>query len=791
MRRRAVLVAALGAVLAASQAQAQLVMVPPRILIIFDTSGSMAWRLDSNEPCGGDGSDDFPSNQPCRIFAAKQALRNVLLAIGEDEAEFSLMRYAQLEGRNAQRFPEQYPRPINYRGTCDGGGDVLARFEHDNLAQIDAWIDQEETFPENRELRADGPTPLAGSLGAARDYLLGDVFPADPFADCRIYAVILLTDGVDTCPGNACATIGELTRLPVPAGGVAEVRTYVIGFGPLGGVQERDLDRLAACANPDGGVVGAFRASDQAALQLAFGHVIGLSLPIEICDGRDNDCDGLIDEDVLNQCGACGPDPVEICNGRDDDCDNEIDEGVRNSCGACGPEPVELCNNIDDDCDGQVDEGDACQPPGCIYHEETCDNRDNDCDTETDEGVTRPCGLDTGECQPGHQACQEGFWLEECQDEIGPTDELCDGKDNDCDGYIDGQTQRCGEGLGKCGDGRQICVNGDWGQCQGAGTPTPEECNGIDDDCDGVADEGVRNLCGECGPDPEEICNSFDDDCDGRTDDDARCPEGFACVYGECTKPCFYGECPLGQLCVADVCLADPCRLARCPAGSVCNSETGECGDPCAGISCDGGQACRMGQCVEPDCRDTGCDPGQVCRAGACEDHPCRNAGCGALEYCRDGACIPSCEGVSCPRGEVCLDGQCEPRGCVAALCPPGQTCVVGACAQDPCGGVACPSGTQCIEGECADPPCAFVVCPQEHFCELGVCKPPGQATEVDAGDVGDAGGTSPDSARDAAADDDVPGGETDAPPPEGCCRVAPPGERERVPSAFLPLLRR
>jgi len=51
----------------------------------------------------------------------------------------------------------------------------------------------------------------------------------------------------------------------------------------------------------------------------------------------------------------CTP-ATETCNRRDDDCDGEVDEGVLNRCGGCGPEPAEACNCEDDDCDGTVDE---------------------------------------------------------------------------------------------------------------------------------------------------------------------------------------------------------------------------------------------------------------------------------------------------------------------------------------------------------------------------------------------------------------------------------------------------
>ena len=60
--------------------------------------------------------------------------------------------------------------------------------------------------------------------------------------------------------------------------------------------------------------------------------------------------------DVLNTCGTCGPLPIEVCDGNDNNCDGQVDEGVTNACGSCGSVPVEVCDLIDNDCDGQVDE---------------------------------------------------------------------------------------------------------------------------------------------------------------------------------------------------------------------------------------------------------------------------------------------------------------------------------------------------------------------------------------------------------------------------------------------------
>ena len=130
----------------------------------------------------------------------------------------------------------------------------------------------------------------------------------------------------------------------------------------------------------------------------------------EMCDGKDNNCNGQVDENVTYQAycqdqdgdghgvaGAkmkmdCAPTPgfgdcagdcddlnpaihpgaAEVCDGRDNNCDGAIDEGVRPSCGvgwcrriapacnvACTPGPprAEQCNLFDDDCDGVIDNG--------------------------------------------------------------------------------------------------------------------------------------------------------------------------------------------------------------------------------------------------------------------------------------------------------------------------------------------------------------------------------------------------------------------------------------------------
>lgn len=75
---------------------------------------------------------------------------------------------------------------------------------------------------------------------------------------------------------------------------------------------------------------------------------------------------------------------------------------------------------------------------------EVCDSKDNDLDGKTDEdcecntGETQNCGTDEGECEQGEQVCLDtGKWSDECAGSVGPATEECDGKDNNCDGQID------------------------------------------------------------------------------------------------------------------------------------------------------------------------------------------------------------------------------------------------------------------------------------------------------------------------------------------------------------------
>src|SRR3989338_7360670 len=115
--------------------------------------------------------------------------------------------------------------------------------------------------------------------------------------------------------------------------------------------------------------------------------------------------------------------------------------------------------------------------------------------------------------------------------------EVCNNVDDDCDGLVDeGVKNACGT----CGAVPEEVCDGKDNDCDGqadegvknvCGTcgAVPEEvCDGKDNDCDGQADEGVKNVCGTCGAVPEEVCDGKDNDCDGQAD------EGVKNVCGTC-----------------------------------------------------------------------------------------------------------------------------------------------------------------------------------------------------------------------------------------------------------------
>ncbi|MDD5306867.1 MAG: MopE-related protein, partial [Deltaproteobacteria bacterium] len=345
----------------------------------------------------------------------------------------------------------------------------------------------------------------------------------------------------------------------------------------------------------------------------------------EVCDNLDNNCDGQTDEEFLptGECGGApgaerdvgrcqhghwtcngathtvscvgSTDPIpepDLCNNVDDDCDGQTDELITQPCGggtfnvapaicrqgyqycsgsdttchgATPPESGETCNGLDDNCDGTVDEGNPgggadCGTGMCAGHlactggllvcngsapgveGAVCDGRDNDCDGQTDEGISQVCGggavnAPNSICRQGIQYCDAAastpstpVWLA-CQGNTDPVvgSDNCDGVDNDCDGTTDEDQLTAGSCGPPCNDGTRTCVGGIL-VCQNATAPTSEICDGVDNDCDGSTDEFVTRVCGGgSGADPNAgECQTGLQSCDPALSDPGF-PAWFAC----------------------------------------------------------------------------------------------------------------------------------------------------------------------------------------------------------------------------------------------------------------------
>ena len=812
-------------------ARARAQSLRPNILVVFDTSASMLHNLtdDGTALCNFSGSQS-------RIFSLKKALRDALAQVGTDEANFGLMRFPQLElpGQTPVCPNGHYNNdattalPVGCKDKCWAGcacgcripthttettygpwfdngyrsvlvvdvtrrpaglKPVAADFDPSdgNIGEVYRWIDgTEDAGPTSAisqpELRTHDEWygPLGRSLLYARMYFDDYVKPADPKGACRTNIIIFVTDGVETCDttksNNAtldlktCAQTGYSFFHPEVQACLlnvtSNVRTYVLTDTST----PPDNDLIAKA----GGTNGAIRVTltDTAAVKAALVGIIASTVPpVESCNGKDDNCNGLIDEGVSNMCPVSNdpnnPDnllgtaakhcAVETCNCKDDNCNGLIDEGLpTNACGGpCGcAVPVEICDGIDNNCDGNIDEG--------FMVGASC----------TNNGV--------GACKRGGiLACNATGTGTFCDAPVVmPSPEICNGLDDNCDGQIDngplpGVGVACGSGIGTCTAGVTACLNGKL-VCNTVGMPKPETCNGLDDDCDGVIDNGplpgtgvdclcpgetraqvgvgvctagktiCRNgalVCDGCvGPSPE-ICDGKDNNCDGMTDVNATCPSTFSCREGACTLVCQGGEfqCPSGYKCLDTFCVPERCAQVTCAHGQHCDESTGLCVDLCAGVVCNAPAICMQGACL--DCETLGCDAGQVCYMSACRRDKCAGVKCGAGAYCNDGSCVGLCPPGKCGSGQTCLNGMCSADKCASIACSADQYCdsADGQCKVDACQAMQCTAGERCVSttGQCAPDPCRLIQCPTDcYVCTAtadghGTCVSNGQCSQT------------------------------------------------------------
>lgn len=336
---------------------------------------------------------------------------------------------------------------------------------------------------------------------------------------------------------------------------------------------------------------------------------------------------------------------------------------------------------------------------------EVCDGRDNDCDGVIDQDLQRECKSD---CGVGKEICHQGKWGP-C-DAPQPKPEICNGRDENCNGQVDeGLTRPC---QSACGQGTQSCVQGDWSTCS-APRPEPEICDGIDNDCDGQIDNG--NLCtgGKCVP-----------------------QAGGRAV---CEIPCSGNECPAGYTCdkAKQLCIPGPCANHKCPPGEICSEKTGKavCENLCSNVQCPSGQTCGLsGTCI--DCYKDACPPQTLCIQGHCVPDACKQQTCDKSQACihnkqsGTATCADTCVNVNCSAGSVCRKGTCVPDLCSKVNCPTAQFCnpTTGKCEINYCvkNNVTCGDAEKfdCdpLSGSCGDNPCTGVNCPPGSYCWLGEC---------------------------------------------------------------------